>query len=329
MTTTTANLEELRKKQFQIASKEILDNYIIDESNESEIEALIMYFYGDEQFEEFNSVFSLDKSILLMGNVGTGKTMLMRIFQRLLMLKSETTFACRHIREIANMYIEDGAGVLNTWDGKDLFIDELGLTEKENVKRWGNNANIVSEIIMHRYDKFVYDGVKTHFCTNLTEQQLASEYDPRVWSRIKEMCNIIPLTGTDRRNIAKPNKKKIEQLPVQISQSEMNKKFLENIIKHQEDCIENKKYVPIGVDNGLAFIYYDFLIKCGVEFSNEDKTRLYNEAMKVLKMAKFDLKSTKSSVPLHEQCVIEAKKRLYKQYILNPQNNILQLLNKL
>lgn len=149
------------------------------------------------------------KSIFITGSIGIGKTAMMKVIQRLFKdtqrrfkwvsgyeLKdlSETLT----IMEIKNLY---GAGLKC-----DLYIDDIGFSI--DVKRYGNTVNIISEIIMDRYELFISSGFKTHISSNITASIKNNEkniptierlYGVRVLDRIKEMCDLITWNGESLR----------------------------------------------------------------------------------------------------------------------------------
>jgi len=64
------------------------------------------------------------------------------------------------------------------------------------VNYFGNQANIIAEILYRRYDLNNY---KTYVTTNLNGEVLKEHYGNRIFSRMKELFNDIILPGEDRR----------------------------------------------------------------------------------------------------------------------------------
>lgn len=309
---------------------EFVNEFNIDKENENEIYALSLYFNEKSEFEQFNEHFSIQKGIMLLGGVGTGKTLLMRIFQRYLSLKGKT-FAYKHINQIANEYIEIGFSAFNRFDAKDLWIDEVGLFDKESVKRYGNNVNVLEELIMHRYDRFVFAGVKTHVTSNLTPAQMQSEYDPRIWSRLKEMCNMIPLTGRDRRDTAKPKNNTIAQQKLVITQEQKDKDMAIGIIEHYKLCKNTGSYQPCGIYDMLASTYYDFLDRHKIiNYTAKEK----HEALSLARVKNIEPESNSIKALITQTLQAEteinlinrAKGILYKDFI--SKNDVLTKLSK-
>ena len=59
------------------------------------------------------------------------------------------------------------------------------------MKYYGNDANIMAEILLSRYDLFIRQGMLTHATTNLSASELEAIYGNRLRSRMREMFNLI------------------------------------------------------------------------------------------------------------------------------------------
>lgn len=190
----------------------------IDENNQLIFDLLSYYFIGDDynfrvKCYEINSdpdiFYSVMKGILLCGNFGTGKTWMMKLFQK----NARQTFWIRTSKEIAQAYlnsedkkipeeyttlfknpINDEAVFYQPVSG--LCIDDLGAESKKN--NFGNIMNVVGDVIEERYHK-QFTGVFLHATTNLSAEELKNFYGERVTSRMREIFNFIELPGSDRR----------------------------------------------------------------------------------------------------------------------------------
>ena len=209
--------------------------YSIDAVNWPVIKMLILYFINDPDFEKYGEGFSLKKGIMLRGDVGRGKTLLLKLFSHIpsintkaeiktfrelrqhgwpdgLMFNSAYTInqfvSCK---QVEREFLKSGHAALDLFTRKDFAFsgkpekmkifcfDDLG-TESTNSKHYGNNAMVMEEILMERYELFVEHGVKTHITTNLMRgEDLEQIYGTRIRSRIREMFNIIDMPGQDRR----------------------------------------------------------------------------------------------------------------------------------
>lgn len=155
---------------------------------------LIAYFLRDiEACFRFN----LDptKGILLSGPVGCGKTSIMTIMKFL--APEGYKYLVKPCRDISFEFIQDGYKVLHAYSkGKQhefnpriYCFDDLGL--ENNLKYFGNECNVMAEILLSRYDIFVSKRIPTHITTNLSASEIETHYGLRVRSRLREMVNLI------------------------------------------------------------------------------------------------------------------------------------------
>ena len=73
-------------------------------------------------------------------------------------------------------------------------FDDLGT--EGSLKYYGNECNVMAEILLTRYDLFVSQKIKTHITTNLSATEIEGFYGNRVRSRLREMFNLIAFDGT-------------------------------------------------------------------------------------------------------------------------------------
>lgn len=193
--------------------------YELDEHSRPVFKALSMYFVDDAGFEQLDESYSLDKGILLCGGVGCGKTQIMKLFA----INKKANYDVLNCMDMANRFVQMG----NTKDSFDMMdrysmihrtelkslwnleqeavgicFDDMGTEAERQI--YGNRTNVIAELIQRRYGNrnglpFHY----THITTNLGAMELEKQYGPRVWDRIKEMFNIIPMTGGSRRKLTK------------------------------------------------------------------------------------------------------------------------------
>lgn len=192
-------ITNLRLKLEQCCS-DITPGFIIDEFNEVVYNALFNYFLDipDPNYD-------LNKGILILGDVGTGKTTIMRHFQRFLSFGSKNVFKIAESRLIVRDYLKSGIVGIEKWtfdlkaEGKhmNLCIDDLGL-ESEEAANYGQKIDVMGEVIADRYQLFIKFGIKTHAISNLGSD-LKTKYDERISDRFREMFNIVKLTGISRR----------------------------------------------------------------------------------------------------------------------------------
>lgn len=138
----------------------------------------------------------LKKGILLSGPIGCGKTSLMKLFGE---FPGAYTFEVHSSRQIAGAFMKMGFPLINRYGRKaeTICFDDLGT--EQSLKYFGNETNVMAEILLERYDLFTSWGVKTHGTTNLSASELESIYGNRIRSRMRESFNLVTMTGPDKR----------------------------------------------------------------------------------------------------------------------------------
>ncbi|MGC4128512.1 MAG: RteC domain-containing protein [Bergeyella sp.] len=93
----------------------------------------------------------------------------------------------------------NGSPYNNQQKPKYLCFDDLG-TETSS-KYFGNDCNVMAEILLTRYDLFKEKGILTHITTNLSATEIESQYGNRLRSRMREMFNLFGYeeTSGDKR----------------------------------------------------------------------------------------------------------------------------------
>ncbi|UPT69928.1 MAG: ATP-binding protein [Flavobacterium sp. JAD_PAG50586_2] len=155
---------------------------------------LIAYFLKDEQ-ACFQLGINLNKGILMSGPVGCGKTSLMNLMKYLTPV--EYKFIVKPCRDISFEFIKDGYEVIHRYsrgkleqlDPKIYCFDDLGL--ENNLKYYGNECNVMAEILLSRYDLYISRRIQTHITTNLSASEIEAQYGNRVRSRMRELFNLI------------------------------------------------------------------------------------------------------------------------------------------
>ncbi|MEI7509737.1 MAG: ATPase [Flavobacterium sp.] len=155
---------------------------------------LIAYFLKDEP-TCFQYGISLNKGILLTGPIGCGKTSLMNLMR--FIPEQERKFVLKQTREITFEFIKEGYEVIQRYTSgnkmqngiKNYCFDDLGT--ENNLKYFGNECNVMGEILLSRYDLFINKKIITHITTNLSATEIESAYGNRVRSRLRQMLNLI------------------------------------------------------------------------------------------------------------------------------------------
>jgi hypothetical protein len=59
------------------------------------------------------------------------------------------------------------------------------------INYWGNNFNVMAEILLSRYDLMMKCRMLTYATTNKNAEELEAAYGPQVRSRMRAMFNLI------------------------------------------------------------------------------------------------------------------------------------------
>lgn len=191
------------KWKFKICADKILrqynaGEYKFDDNNTEAITEICKYFALDPTFQG-----DLTKGILLVGNVGTGKTLICEIIKAMF-AECITNLGNGKIMEIydatsiADAYADDSAACKDIryklHNYGIICIDDIG-TEKAVVKSYGTEKLPLQDVLASRYRNR-----KLTFATsNLSPSEIKDKYDERIGDRCKQMFNVIVLDGKSRR----------------------------------------------------------------------------------------------------------------------------------
>ncbi|MBC7847739.1 MAG: ATP-binding protein [Flavobacterium sp.] len=180
----------LERKGIELYGK----HFKILESDHQIIYKMIAYFLRDEQ-TCFQYGIDLNKGILLAGPIGSGKTSLMNLMKYLAPM--EHKFYIKPCRDISFEFIQEGYEIIHKYskgklyqsEPKSICFDDLGT--ENNLKYFGNECNVMAEILLSRYDIFISKKIQTHITTNLSASEIEAAYGNRVRSRLRNMINLI------------------------------------------------------------------------------------------------------------------------------------------
>jgi len=171
----------LRQKGIELYGK----NFKIIESDHQMIYKLIAYFLRDEIIC-YQLNIDLDKGILLSGPIGCGKTTLMNLMK---LTPSEHKFFIKPCRDISYEFIQKGYEIIKKYskgklypDPKTICFDDLGT--ENNLKYFGNECNVMAEIILSRYDIIITKKIRTQITSNLSASEIEMLYGNRLRSRM-------------------------------------------------------------------------------------------------------------------------------------------------
>jgi hypothetical protein len=177
----------------------------IHEEDHEIIFKLIVYFIGDKQNAQKLGI-DLQKGILLTGPVGCGKTSLMNLMR--FIPPPERNHIIKSCRDVSFEFIQEGYEVIwrysrlsfNNSRPKIYCFDDLGT--EQSLKYFGNECNVLGEILLSRYEYFVSHDMVSHITTNLSASEIENFYGSRVRSRFRELFNLISFDRTvkDKRS---------------------------------------------------------------------------------------------------------------------------------
>lgn len=188
-------IEVTGKKLYHPNFKVVADDYEI-------IYKLLVYFLKDQAGAEKYNI-SFRKGIFLSGPVGCGKTSLMNILR--FFQKPEERFVMKPCRDVSFEFIKDGYPVIGKYSNLSFTksdqprvycFDDLGT--ENNLKYFGNECNVMAEILLSRYDLSLSRQLRTHLTTNLNSTEIEDEYGIRVRSRFREQFNLISFNNTSK-----------------------------------------------------------------------------------------------------------------------------------
>lgn len=171
-------------------------NYKIFDIDRPPVLRLLAYFLRDVAVAKDEGL-DLRKGLLVTGPVGCGKTSVLQVLRTYCAdLHRPQVFSCR---EIVFEYVQVGQEIIGRYGSGAFFpysqvprvhaYDDLGLEGPATYQ--GNPCNVMAEILLSRYDLFRSHGMVTHAVTNLTKRELEAAYGKRVWSRMREMFNLV------------------------------------------------------------------------------------------------------------------------------------------
>ncbi|MBU2912698.1 ATPase [Reichenbachiella agariperforans] len=190
-------------------SKVYGDKFRLIEEDHELIFKLIVYFMRDEENAKKLQI-DLGKGILLSGPIGCGKTALMNLFR--FIVPGRRPYVMTSCRKVSFQFIQEGYSIIQKYSdcsfrkGKPELspithcFDDLGA--ENNLKYYGNDCNVMSEILLSRYEFYFDYGMISHITTNLNSSEIEQLYGNRLRSRLRETCNVLafPSDTRDKRH---------------------------------------------------------------------------------------------------------------------------------
>lgn len=165
---------------------------------------LIIYMIKDNN-AAFKEQIDLNKGILLSGPIGCGKTSIMSLIKPFTSPLSE--YKIKTCRELSFEFAKNGFETINCYTLKQAnqskltgyCFDDLGA--EQQIKHFGNDCNVMAEVLLSRYEQFVVNKCVTHITTNLSASEIERIYGNRLRSRMRGMFNLIAfnMNSNDKR----------------------------------------------------------------------------------------------------------------------------------
>lgn len=186
--------------------------FVIDEHNKLVLRFLLYYFNGSPLAEQVfpEAKYKLHKNLLIMGGVGTGKTLLMQVFGEYLRYTNNPRFFhCMSVTQMVNYYTIHNNLDRYTYNEENstgfkpqpfnICLNDIGVQSKTY---FGMDTQLLTNEFLHaRNEIWTQLGNTAHLTTNLTIKQLEEKFADgfgRLVDRFKTY-NVIKLTGDSRR----------------------------------------------------------------------------------------------------------------------------------
>lgn len=164
---------------------------IVNEETLPLIKTLCFFLSSDPRFEtEFG--YSLNKGLLIRGVSGLGKTHLVKCVSE----NPLSPISVLSMIEISDEIKQNGAYEIQP-GRKIIYLDDVG-TEETPINHFGTKINWFKDFIELYYSKN-RPFRNLLISTNNSFSELEDKYGFRVRSRIKDMFNVVDVTGTDLR----------------------------------------------------------------------------------------------------------------------------------
>lgn len=177
---------------MQFVSKNDYGKELIVNSDTKHLITVICYFISKDERFETELGFSFKKGLLLRGAAGLGKTYLVKCIKD----NEISPINIYSMIEIAERIKADGEYGIPFSNGIS-YLDDVG-TEEATVNHYGTKINFFKNFIeMYYLNNRPFN--RLMISTNNSFSEIEDKYGFRVRSRIKDMFNIIDVTGKDLR----------------------------------------------------------------------------------------------------------------------------------
>jgi hypothetical protein len=192
-------LSRLKTMFIRCLEAEVRGTFVIDDNNRQIINDL--FFWAIDRQE--STSFDCTKGLLLQGDIGTGKSTLIRALRRFDIAfrgKDERGrnlggFMLANAKDVCLAYCEGGVSALKRYMRITAAFDELG-REQLSSTHFGAQLQVMGYVIESRYDK----QLRTLFATNiLNPDELGERYGKFVCDRLRQMTNLVRFPDGESR----------------------------------------------------------------------------------------------------------------------------------
>lgn len=182
MKKTYLNINYLAKEWLNIGVK------IKPQFQPDTISSIMVKFFCSERETHYPSLkIEPLKGLMIMGFVGVGKTLNFTIYRSIQAKTDGIGMRIISSKQIETQFKQEGEIFIQSLiDADELLIDDLG-SESKSIKDYGNDRNLIADILVQRYIRFQRNECITHATTNLNVELLTNHYDVRLIDRMKEM----------------------------------------------------------------------------------------------------------------------------------------------
>ncbi len=142
------------------------------------------------QEKEFCRKFEIDpnKGLLLTGPVGCGKTSIIKLLRHL--VPHQKSYEVIPSRNVTFAFNHIGYKTIEDYGNSGFFcFDDLGV--EPTGRFFGQDCNVLGEILLSRHELMLKHKIRTHATTNLDAEELEERYGERVRSRMRQLFNLI------------------------------------------------------------------------------------------------------------------------------------------
>lgn len=174
------------------SENELGKKLIVNDENKKFITTLCYFFSNDGRFET-ELGYSFKKGLLIRGISGLGKTHLVRCIAK----NELNPVLILSMLEITDEVKSEGEYEIKLNGNKTIYLDDVG-TEEATVNHFGTKISFFKNFIESYYLRNkIYN--KLIISTNNSFSEIEEKYGFRVRSRMKDMFNVVNVTGQDMR----------------------------------------------------------------------------------------------------------------------------------